>query len=126
MKSKPYGHVRREVKVHLFFIKSGLDEGQALQSIHQTLTDQGKITGGYSAFARQVRLQLKDHTGKLRPNSELAPAAVAPSKPPAAKLPPSPNPSPSSVGTPQSRRELVMDQTSDEDVNALLQQAKKD
>lgn len=69
--AKIWGQVRQEILANFPFIQNALEKGQSRKIIFEILSDEGKLTGGYSAFARQLNLLLEQKNADSQPESPM-------------------------------------------------------
>lgn len=118
--AKNYAHVRQQILANMPFIKKELEQGKSKRSIYFDLLDKGKLSGGHSAFSRQLNLILKNPNQGNFPESShsvvvsLPPKKTASTAPKSADTPDSlplfgkANPSRATRETVSSRRARVL------------------
>ena len=74
--AKIWGKVRQEILANFPFIQSALEKGESRKIIFEKLSNEGKLTGGYSAFSRQLNLLLEQKSAESQPESPTASGPV--------------------------------------------------
>ena len=79
--AKDYAHVRQQILANMPFIKKELEQGKSKRSIYFDLLDKGKLSGGHSAFSRQLNLILKNpNQGNFSESSDSGVVSFPPKK----------------------------------------------
>ena len=70
--AKIWGQVRQEILANFPFIQNALEKGQSRKTIFEKLSDEGKLTGSYPAFARQLNILIEQKNAGSQPESPTA------------------------------------------------------